>query len=339
MNHAICSLQWSLSFCTQRRLKKGGKSTNNFSSSTILTFLIFSYGVFRFQHKLQPFLAVWLRCAPSTRRRPWLQIHPASGTPCVATSSIFMIGNTRRKKISFDSGSMICLLIFSSWDVLLPKRSSPFRPHIPVELEKPKVWKLLFLTIHLLLGIIISAFRQVLKWLYSYYMLLDIITEPLQSFQHQIVLQHRCLWRCDREVGRWRVIMGLYPGFLGLALDGYQLSVCTIYIATIVGRRTFNSKIFPDYVHTLRLVNICFTNETNETLHHCITFLYRVSQQPCGDDRQWTLTGASDPLAADCDHVAWNMAAEPAEVAPFRQTGGRTGTTWEITAAQGMWKL
>lgn len=54
------------------------------------------------------------------------------------------------------------------------------------------------------------------------------------------------------------------------------LSACQVYIATIVGGRTFNSKIFPDFVHTLKLVNICVTNETNETLHHRITFFVSV---------------------------------------------------------------
>ena len=116
------------------------------------------------------------------------------------------------------------------------------------------------------------------------------------------------------------------------------LSACKVYIATIVDRRTFNSKIFPDYLHTLKLVNICVISEIRLSIT-VLPFLYWFPRQPFGEYRQWTLTGASHPLAADCDHVAWNMAAEPAEVAPFRQTGGRTGTTSEISAAQGMWKL
>ena len=44
-------------------------------------------------------------------------------------------------------------------------------PHTRGAAKTPKAWNFLFLTIHLLLGIIISAFRQVLKWWYSYYML------------------------------------------------------------------------------------------------------------------------------------------------------------------------
>lgn len=49
------------------------------------------------------------------------------------------------------------------------------------------------------------------------------------------------------------------------------LSACKVYIATIVGRRTLNSKIFPDYVHTLKLVNIC--DSPSPYYLFCIGFL------------------------------------------------------------------
>ena len=88
----------------------------------------------------QPFLplwcfAVWLRCAPSTRRRPWLQIHPASGTPFHFHDRQYM---EEKNQLRFRYHDLLSdkTCGFLQLGCAFPKRSSPFRPHIPVELQK-----------------------------------------------------------------------------------------------------------------------------------------------------------------------------------------------------------
>lgn len=158
MNHAICFLlQWSLSYCSSDDLKKVEHPPTTFLHQPFLPLWCF---------------AVWLRCAPSTRRRPWLQIHPASGTPFHFRDRQHM---EEKNQLRFRYHDLLSdktcgfLQLGCAFSQALFTLSPP---HTRGAAKTPKAWNFLFLTIHLLLGIIISAFRQVLNWWYSYFRLL-----------------------------------------------------------------------------------------------------------------------------------------------------------------------
>ncbi len=220
INHAILFLlQWSLSCCTQWRLKKHGKSTNNFSSSTVLTFLMVFSGV----NTNCSHFSLFGRGALRQRGGG----HGCKSTQLQARILLkysFPKDNTWRKKMCGSSPVEMCFF---------PGVFSPLSPHIPVQLQKSKGWNSHFVV----LGIIISAFRQILNWLYSYYCCLHVFTwlyHSNRSNRFSTVIRLCCNIDVYGDVTvRWgddgslRVCISGFPAMLGMSSWPAKKFSCT----------------------------------------------------------------------------------------------------------------